>query len=190
MSTQTDTTTTLSPTLTGDYDIDPTHSRLGFATKHAMVATVRGQFTDFSADVHLDEENVANSTAKVTIQAASVSTGNADRDNHLRNADFFEVETYPELSFVSTAAERKSDDEFVLHGDLTIKGVTNPVSIEFEKTGTSIDPWGGERVGFEGRAKINRKDWGLSFNAVLETGGVLVGEKVTLEFDIAAVRRK
>jgi len=184
------TTQTLSSTLTGDYDIDPSHSRLGFAAKHAMVSTVRGQFTDFTAEVHLDEENVANSTAKVTIKAASIATGNGDRDNHLRNSDFFEVETYPELSFVSTSAERKSDDEFVLHGDLTIKGVTKPVSIEFEKTGTSLDPWGGERVGFEGKAKINRKDWGLSFNAVLETGGVLVSEKITLEFDIAAVRRK
>jgi polyisoprenoid-binding protein YceI len=176
--------------LTGNYDIDAAHSRLGFAAKHAMVATVRGQFAEFTADVHLDEENVANSTAKLTIQAASVATGNADRDNHLRNSDFFEVETYPEISFVSTSAEGKGDDEFVLHGDLTIKGITNPVSIEFEKTGTATDPWGGERIGFEGKAKINRKDWGLSFNAVLETGGVLVSEKVTLEFDIAAVRRK
>jgi polyisoprenoid-binding protein YceI len=184
-------TQTLTPTsLTGDYDIDATHSRLGFAAKHAMVATVRGQFTDFTADVHLDEEDVTKSSAKVTIQAASITTGNADRDNHLRASDFFEVETYPEISFVSTGAERKSDDEFVLHGDLTIKGITKPVSVEFEKTGTSVDPWGGERVGFEGRTKINRKDWGLSFNAVLETGGVLIGEKVTLEFDIAAVRRK
>src|SRR4051812_36458556 len=100
-------TQTVTQTVTGDYDIDATHSRLGFAAKHAMVATVRGQFTDFTAEVHLDEENVANSRATVTIQAASVSTGNVDRDNHLRNSDFFEVETYPELSFVSSSAERK-----------------------------------------------------------------------------------
>ena len=186
------TTTTISTEtpLTGDYDIDASHSRLGFAAKHAMVATVRGQFTEFTADVHLDEEKVENSTATVTIKSASVTTGNDDRDAHLRNSDFFEVETYPAISFVSTSAERIGEDEFVRHGDLTIKDVTKPVSVEFEKTGTSTDPWGGERVGFEGRTKINRKDWGLAFNAVLETGGVLISEKVTLEFDIAAVRRK
>ncbi len=176
--------------LTGDYDIDASHSRLGFAAKHAMVATVRGQFSDFTADVHLDEDNVENSSARVTIKTASVQTGNPDRDAHLRNSDFFEVETYPEITFVSTAAERKGDDDFVLHGNLSIKGVTKPVSVEFEKTGTAIDPWGGERVGFEGRTKINRKDWGLTWNVALETGGILVSDKVTLEFDIAAVRRK
>jgi len=192
MSTQTvsQTSPTAPATISGDYDIDASHSRLGFAAKHAMVATVRGQFTDFTADVHLDEEDVTKSTARVTIQTGSVATGNADRDAHLRNSDFFEVEKYPQISFVSTSAERKGDDEFVLHGDLTIKDITKPVSVEFEKTGTSVDPWGGERVGFEGRTKINRKDWGVSFNAALETGGVLISDKVTLEFDIAAVRRK
>jgi polyisoprenoid-binding protein YceI len=185
------TTQTLEATpLTGDYDIDPAHSRIGFAAKHAMVATVRGQFAEFTADVHLDEEDVAKSSARVSIQTASIQTGNADRDAHLRNSDFFDVENYPEITFVSTAAERKGDDEFVLHGDLTIKGVTKPVAVEFEKTGTSVDPWGGQRVGFEGRAKVNRKDWGLTWNVALETGGILVSDKVTLEFDIAAVRRK
>jgi polyisoprenoid-binding protein YceI len=175
--------------LTGDYDIDAAHSRLGFATKHAMVATVRGQFTSFTGEVHLDEEDVTKSSARVEIDVASVESGNADRDQHLRTGDFFEVETYPKITFVSTRAEQVDDDEFVLHGDLTVKDVTKPVAVTFTKTGTAVDPWGGHRVGFEGRAKINRKDWGLTWNVALETGGILVGDKVTLEFDIALVKR-
>jgi polyisoprenoid-binding protein YceI len=183
------TTTSTAASVTGDYDLDPSHSRLGFAAKHAMVTTVRGQFHDFTADVHLDAENLANTTARVEIDASSIDTGNGDRDAHVRNSDFLEVETYPKITFVSTSAEQKGDDDFVLHGELTIKDVTKPISVEFEKTGEALDPWGNFRVGFEGKAKINRKDWGVNFNAVLEAGGLLVSEKVTLEFDIAAVRR-
>ena len=185
MSTQTIT----APTLTGDYDVDVAHSRLGFAAKHAMVTTVRGSFKDFTAELHLDEDDVANSTAKVTIQTASIDTGNQMRDDHVRNTDFLEVETYPTITYVSTKAEQVDDDNYVLHGDLTIKGVTKPVTIELEKTGAADDPWGNFRVGFEGKAKINRSDFGVSFNMPLG-GGVVVSEKVTLEFDIAAVRRK
>jgi polyisoprenoid-binding protein YceI len=185
----TTTTTTAPVSITGDYDIDPSHSRLGFAAKHAMVTTVRGQFHDFAADVHLDAENVANSTARIEIKTTSLDTGNADRDAHVRNSDFLDIETYPTITFVSTGAEQKSDDEFVLNGDLTIKGITKPVSIEFEKTGEAADPWGKQRVGFEGKAKINRKEWGVNWNAALEAGGLLVSEKVTLEFDLSAVRR-
>jgi polyisoprenoid-binding protein YceI len=182
-------TQTAATTLTGDYDLDVAHSRLGFAAKHAMVATVRGQFTDWTGTVHLDEDDVAKSTASLTIQADSVTTGNADRDKHIKAEDFFHAEKHPTITFVSTGAEAKSDDEFVLHGDLTIRDTTKPVSIEFEKTGTSTDPWGGQRVGFEGKTKVNRKDWGLSFNVPLDGGGVLVSDKVTLEFDIALVRK-
>jgi polyisoprenoid-binding protein YceI len=188
--TETVTTATTAPTtLTGDYDIDPSHSRLGFAAKHAMVTTVRGHFKTFTAEVHLDAENIENTKARVEIDAVSIDTGNADRDAHVRNSDFIEVETYPKITFVSTGAEKKSDDEFVLHGDLTVKDVTKPISIDFEKTGEAQDPFGNFRVGFEGKAKINRKDWGVNFNAVLEAGGVLVSEKVTLELDLSAVRR-
>lgn len=184
-----DIVTSPSTSLTGDYDIDPAHSRLGFAAKHAMVATVRGQFAVYSGEVHLDEEKVAASRARLQIDTGSVTTGSADRDVHLRSADFFDVEKFPTISFVSTSAEQVGEDEFVLHGDLTIKDITKPVSVQFEKTGTSVDPWGGRRVGFEGRAKVNRKDWGLTWNVALEAGGILVSDKVTLEFDIAAVRR-
>jgi polyisoprenoid-binding protein YceI len=174
--------------LTGDYDIDVAHSRLGFAAKHAMVTTVRGAFTSWTGEAHLDADNVANSTARIEIATASIDSGNADRDNHVRNSDFLEVETYPTISFLSTSAERVDDDNFRLHGDLTIKQTTKPVTIDFEQTGAGDDPWGGFRVGFEGKAVINRSDFGVTFNVPFG-GGMVVSEKVTLEFDIAAVRR-
>jgi polyisoprenoid-binding protein YceI len=175
--------------LTGDYDLDPSHSRLGFAAKHAMVASVRGQFQVWSGTVHLDEENPENSHATVEMDAASINTGNEDRDKHLRTGDFFDVATYPKITFTSVKAEKVDDDLYRLIGDLTINDVTNPVSVDFELTGTSVDPWGKSRVGFEGRATVNRRDWGLQWNVGLDKGGVLVSEKVKLEFDIAAVKR-
>ena len=185
----TETTTIETGTLTGTYDVDPTHSRLGFAAKHAMVATVRGGFKVYSGEVFLDEENPANSWAKVEIDVASVDTGNADRDAHLLTPDFFDVANHAKITFVSTKVEKVDDDVFTLIGDLTINDVTKPVSVDFELTGTSTDPWGGYRVGFEGRASVNRRDWGLQWNVGLDKGGVLVSEKVKLEFDIAAVKR-
>jgi polyisoprenoid-binding protein YceI len=175
--------------LTGTYDIDPTHSRLGFAAKHAMVATVRGQFTGFTGEVYLDEQNPANSRATVEIDVASVDTGNPDRDAHLKTPDFFDIENHPTITFTSTKVEKVDDDVYTLIGDLTINGKTNPVAVEFELTGTTDDPWGNFRAGFEGRATVNRRDWGLAWNMPLDKGGVLVSEKVKLEFDIAAVKR-
>jgi len=182
------TTTTDTGTLTGTYDIDPTHSRVGFAAKHAMITTVRGQFTDYTADVFLDEENPVNSRVRLEIKAASVESGNADRDKHLRSGDFFDIEAHPTLVFESTKVE-KDGDLYTLIGDLTINGVTNPVSVDWELTGTTTDPWGNFRAGFEGKATVNRRDWGLQWNVGLDKGGVLVGEKVKLEFDISAVKR-
>ncbi|HET7529558.1 MAG TPA: YceI family protein [Mycobacteriales bacterium] len=176
-------------TLTGDYQIDPSHSRLGFAAKHAMVATVRGQFTVYGGEVHLDEEHPENSFAKVEIDASSIDTGNADRDAHLRTADFFDLEHFPSITFTSTKVEKVDDDVYTLIGDLTINGKTNPVAVEFELTGTSDDPWGNFRAGFEGRTTVNRRDWGLAWNVSLDKGGVLVSEKVKLEFDISAVKQ-
>ena len=188
MTTTTDTAVGVE-TLTGDYQIDPTHSRLGFAAKHAMVATVRGQFKVYSGEVHLDEEHPENSTVRLEIDAASVDTGNADRDNHLRTADFFDLGNHPKIVFTSTSVEKADDDVYTLIGDLTINGKTNPVSVEFELTGTSDDPWGNFRAGFEGRTTVNRRDWGLAWNMPLDKGGVLVSEKVKLEFDISATRK-
>ncbi|MDQ1700728.1 MAG: hypothetical protein QOG34_2591 [Frankiaceae bacterium] len=188
MTTSTD-TGTQTQSLTGAYDIDPTHSRLGFAAKHAMVTTVRGQFTDYTGDVYLDEENPANSRIRMEIKAASVDSGNADRDKHLLTGDFFDIEAHPTLVFQSTKVEKSDDDLYTLIGDLTINGVTNPVAVEWELTGTTNDPWGNFRIGFEGKATVNRRDWGLQWNVGLDKGGVLVGEKVKLEFDISAVKR-
>jgi polyisoprenoid-binding protein YceI len=173
--------------ITGDWTIDPAHTRIGFSARHAMVTTVRGQFGDFDGTAHIDTANPAGSSAKVNIRAASISTGQADRDGHLVSPDFFDVETFPELTFVATDVARADASTWTVTGDLTIKGVTRPVSIDFESTGSARDPFGNLRVGFEGATTINRKDWGLTWNAALETGGVLVSEKIKLEFDVSAI---
>jgi len=173
--------------IAGDYTLDITHTRIGFSARHAMVTTVRGQFGEFEGSAHLDTTDPAASSAKVNIRAASISTGQADRDAHLRSADFFDVETFPEIGFVTTSVTRVDAATWTVTGDLTIKGVTNPVTIDFESTGSARDPFGNLRVGFEGAASINRKDWGLTWNAALETGGVLVSEKIKLEFDVSAI---
>jgi polyisoprenoid-binding protein YceI len=173
--------------LSGDYTLDVTHTRIGFSARHAMVTTVRGQFAEFEGTAHIDTADPASSSAKVTIAVGSITTGNADRDGHLRSADFFDVETFPEIGFVATDVARVDAATWQVTGDLTIKGVTNPVTVEFESTGSARDPFGNLRVGFEGAATINRKDWGLTWNAALETGGVLVSEKIKLEFDVSAI---
>ncbi len=173
--------------ISGDYTIDPTHTRLGFSTRHAMVTTVRGQFTDFAGTAHVDAANPAASNVQLTIQTASIDTGVADRDGHLRSADFFDADNNKEITFSSTKVERDGAD-WVITGDLSIKGETKPVTITFEPTGSARDPFGNLRIGFEGGTTINRKDWGLTWNAALETGGVLVSEKVKLEFDVSAIR--
>ena len=174
--------------ISGDYTLDVTHTRLGFSARHAMVTTVRGAFTDFEGTRHHRHREPGRLQGRAsTIDAASVDTGVADRDGHLRSGDFFDVETYPKITFVSTEVERDGD-EWAITGDLTIKDVTKPVTIVFEETGSARDPFGNLRVGFEGATTINRKDWGLTWNAALETGGVLVSEKIKLEFDVSAIR--
>ncbi len=173
--------------LTGDYTLDVSHTRLGFSARHAMVTTVRGQFTSFSGTAHVDTADPAASSVSVTIDPASIDTGNADRDGHLRSGDFLDVEQHPEITFVSTAVAR-DEDIWAITGDLTINGVRKPVTIDFEQTGSARDPFGNLRVGFEGETTISRKEWGLTWNAALETGGVLVSDKIKLQFDISAIR--
>jgi polyisoprenoid-binding protein YceI len=179
--------TTAIDDIAGDYTLDVTHTRIGFSARHAMVTTVRGQFGEFEGSAHIDTANPAASSAKVSIKTASVTTGQADRDSHLRSADFFDVETFPEIDYVVTGVTRTNASTWRLTGDLTIKGVSQPVSLDFESTGSARDPFGNLRVGFEGSTAINRKDWGLTWNAALETGGVLVSEKIKLEFDVSAI---
>ncbi|MFF5212838.1 YceI family protein [Streptosporangium sp. NPDC000396] len=174
--------------LTGTYTIDPAHTRIGFVARHAMVTKVRGAFNEFEGTAVLDGDNPANSTATVTIKAASIDTRNAQRDEHLRSNDFLAMESYPEITFVSTAVRQTGEADFELTGDLTIKGVTNTVTIPFTYEGVATDPFGNVRVGFEGTVTINRKDYGVTWNAALETGGVLVGEKIVLEFEVSAVK--
>ena len=174
--------------LTGEYTIDPAHTRLGFSARHAMVTTVRGQFQDFTGQAHIDAANPSASSVTLTIQAGSIDTGQADRDGHLVSADFFDVENNPTITFVSTKVDKVDDDTWAVTGDLTIKGSTKPVTIAFDETGSAQDPFGNVRVGFEGATSINRKDWGLTWNAALETGGVLVSEKIKLEFDVSAIK--
>ena len=173
--------------VTGDYVIDASHSRLGFSARHAMVTTVRGDFTDFEGTAHVDAETPASSRVNLSIRTASINTASADRDGHLRSGDFFDAETFPEITFASTAVERDGTD-WSITGDLTIKGTTRSVTIPFEENGTAVDPFGNTRVGFEGATTINRKDWDLTWNAALETGGVLVSEKIKLEFDVSAIK--
>jgi polyisoprenoid-binding protein YceI len=153
-----------------------------------MVTKVRGQFDEFEGTAHVDTQNPAASTVNVTIQTASVTTGQAQRDGHLKSPDFFDVETYPQITFISTDVEREGT-EWSITGDLTINAVTKPVTVLFEETGEAKDPFGNLRVGFEGSVTLNRTDWGLKWNSPLETGGVLVSEKVTLEFDVSAIRQ-
>ncbi|HUR76497.1 MAG TPA: YceI family protein, partial [Acidimicrobiales bacterium] len=155
------TTATVPATLTGTYAIDPTHSRIGFVARHAMVTKVRGSFNDFSGSGYFDAENPANSHLQLTIQAASIDTRNADRDGHLKSNDFFDMETYPEITFTSTGVEQVDAENYRVTGDLTIKGVTKPVSVDFEYTGTAVDPFQNTRIGLEGKTTVNRKDWGV-----------------------------
>jgi polyisoprenoid-binding protein YceI len=180
--------TTALADVTGDYTVDLAHTRIGVRARHAMVTTVRGAFTDFEGGAHLDAANPPASSVWLRIRAASVDTGVADRDNHLRSPDFLDVETYPELVFRSSSVEQIDDEIYRVGGELTIKDVTRPVTVDFTLTGSARDPWGQLRVGFEGALVIRRSDWGLTWNTVLDTGGVLVSDKIQIEFDVSAIK--
>jgi polyisoprenoid-binding protein YceI len=174
--------------LTGTWTLDPAHTRIGFVARHAMVTKVRGAFNEFEGTATLDGANPANSRAEVKIQAASIDTRNAQRDEHLRSNDFLAMNEYPEITFSSTGVRQVDDTTFELTGDLTIRGVTNSVTIPFTFEGAATDPFGNQRAGFEGSVVINRKDYGVTWNAALEGGGVLVSDKVTLEFEVSAIK--
>lgn len=174
--------------LTGDYTIDTAHSTIGFTVRHAMVTNVKGKFNDFSGSLHLDGSDPSASTASIDVKMDSIDTGSEDRDGHLKSADFFKIEEFPTMTFRSTKAEALGDEDYRITGDLTVLGTTKPLTIDLEFNGAAKDPFGNERVGFEGKAEIKRSEWGLTWNAALETGGVLISDKIKLTFDISAIR--
>jgi polyisoprenoid-binding protein YceI len=174
--------------LTGTWDIDADHSTIGFAVKHAVVATSRGHFASYTGGAEIDAEHPERSSLWVEIDAASVTTGNDQRDGHLKSGDFFDVEQHPKITFKSTSV-RVVGDEIVTTGDLSVAGATAPVELTWEFGGVAVDPWGNTKAGFEASTTINRKDWGLTWNAALEAGGLMVSEKVKLVLEIEAAKR-
>jgi polyisoprenoid-binding protein YceI len=181
-------TTTMFGELTGDYVLDAARTRIGFVARMVLVTRVRGRFDEFEGSVHLDGEEPSNSSARLTIQATSIQTSNRRRDDHLRGA-FLDIRHHPAITFTSTGVERVDEATFKVTGDLTIRGVTRPVTVTLELAGVESDRWGDHRVGFTGGVTINRNDWGVNWNAALEAGGILIGEKVTLEFEVVAIRQ-
>lgn len=174
---------TLTP---GVWNVDASHSNISFSVRHLMVAKVRGRFTEFSGTVSIGDDPL-QSRVEAIVATASVSTHDDGRDAHLRSADFFDVEAFPEMRLVSTGIDVDGDD-YVLHAELTIKGVTKKVDFELEFDGVATDPWGNTKAGFTAEAEINRKDWGLEWNVALEAGGVLVGEKVKITLEVEALK--
>lgn len=167
--------------------LDPTHSELTFKVKHMMITNVKGAFNNFSIDI--EGEDIFDSKVQVKVDASSIDTNNADRDGHLKSADFFDVENFPQITFESTSMEEKDDEEYELKGILTIKGVSKEVKLELEFGGINKDPWGNEKAGFSMSGKIHRKDWGLNWNAALETGGVLVSDEVKISGEFQFVKQ-
>ncbi|GAB1643811.1 YceI family protein [Krasilnikovia sp. MM14-A1259] len=172
----------------GTYELDAAHKRVGFVVRHLMVSKVRGEFAQASATVTIAEDPLQSSVV-ATIQTASVSTGQADRDNHLRTGDFFEAEKFPTMEYRSTGIKSFEGNEFVLDGELTIKGITRPVALTVEFEGVGRSPYGFDVFGFSATAEIDREDWGLTYNMALETGGVMIGKKVKLEIEGEAIRQ-
>lgn len=177
---------TLAPT--GTWVVDAGHSKVGFAVKHMGIATVRGEFTEFEGTLEIGDD-LSSAKARGTVKAASVDTNESQRDEHLRSADFFNVEVHPNLEFESTAIEPIDDETFRITGDLTMNGVTNEVVLTAEINGTDVDPWGNERIGLEVTGQINRGDYGMKFNQALGSGNMLVADKVKLALDISAAKQ-
>jgi len=173
-----------------NWAIDPMHSHIGFKVKHLMFTNVRGRFTEYNASISTDGIDFTTAEISVSINPASINTNDSKRDEHLRSADFFDVDKIKEINFNSNTFEQTNGGDYVLHGDLTMKGVTNPVKLDVEFGGIVKDPWGNEKAVINLQGKINRKDWGLNWNAALETGGVLVGEEITFDIEVQLARAK
>lgn len=174
---------------TTNWALDPTHSEILFKLKHLMITNVKGEFRKFSASLSSDGNNFSKASVNVAIDAASVFTNEDNRDNHLKSADFFDVENHKEITFVGTSFEKVDDENYTLKGNLTIKGVSKEISLDVEFGGINKDPWGNEKAGFSVSGKINRKDFGLNWNAALETGGVLVSDEVKINAEIQLVKQ-
>ena len=171
-----------------NWNIDTSHSQVNFSAKHMGIMTVRGHFNEVQASIDFNEDDFTASSVEATIDAASLATNDAKRDEHLRSADFLDVANYPTITFKSTGIERAAHDRYAMTGDLTLHGVTRPVTLDVVYSGQIKDPWGNSRAGFSAEGAINRKDWGLGFNAVLETGGLVVSEEVKLALEVEAVK--
>ena len=169
--------------------LDPTHSEIGFKIKHLMISNVSGSFKNFGGEVETEDADFSTAQINLSVDMASISTNNEQRDAHLRNSDFFEVETYPELTFHSTKVEKTGDDTFAVYGELTLKGVTKAIKLSVEYNGVTKDPWGNERAGFVVSGKINRSEFGVTFNSVLETGGLMLGEEVKVQAEVQLVKQ-
>ena len=174
--------------LTGSYQLDPAHTRLGFACRYALVTRVHGCFDSFDGRLHLDASDPAMSCVALTIEAASIRTNNPDRDAHLRSGDFFDVERYPTITFQSTTLTPLGDRRYRVAGDFTIKAITRPVELDLTYQGSCVDPYGQLRVGLEGSGALKRSDWGLTWNVVLEAGGLMLSDCIDLELDISAIK--
>ncbi|MFD0762299.1 YceI family protein [Lutibacter aestuarii] len=172
---------------TTKWAIDPTHSEITFKVKHLMISNVKGEFKTFEGTI--DGEDFTKSKISASIDASSISTNNDDRDTHLKSADFFEIESYPEITFVSKSIKKVDDDEFKLVGDLTIKGTTKEITLDTEFGGYMKDPYGNEKAGFSINGKLNRKDFGLNWNAALEAGGVMVGNEIKINAEVQFVKQ-
>jgi polyisoprenoid-binding protein YceI len=170
------------------WNVDSSHSHVEFAVRHLMIATVKGRFGEVSGTLHGDEDDLANASIELTIPVSSIDTREAQRDAHLRSADFFEAETYPAIHFRSTRISKAGENRFQVEGHLTIRDVTKPITLTVEAGGRARDPWGGERVAYSTSTKINRKDFGLTWNQALETGGVVVGDEVKVSAELEFVR--
>lgn len=170
------------------WQIDSSHSHINFTARHMMISKVRGSFESFSGTVNFDEENPVNTSVDIEVDLSSINTRDAQRDGHLKSPDFFDVESHPTMRFVSTRVEQIDENNGRLIGDLTIKGVTNEVALDVEYAGVAKSPWGTESAGFSATGSLNRKDWGLNWNQTLETGGVLVGDKINIEIELELVK--